>query len=91
MLAPPSAWTGSWAGLPGTHQRFSAVDGRAGAFGDDLVDAFFVDGGVAFWRRQRLDLSGGQGTELQSEETVTHVCTGSPVCSDPCKGDRNAP
>lgn len=34
----------------GTHQRFPAVDGRAGARGDDFVDAFFVYGSVAFWR-----------------------------------------
>lgn len=30
-----------------THQRLLAVDGRAGALGDDLVDALFVNGGVA--------------------------------------------
>lgn len=34
----------------GTHQRFPAVDGRASALGDNFVDAFFVYGGVAFWR-----------------------------------------
>lgn len=30
-----------------THQRLLAVDGRAGALGDDLVDALFVNGDVA--------------------------------------------
>lgn len=29
------------------YQRFLAVDGRAGAFGDDFVDALFVNSSVA--------------------------------------------
>lgn len=34
---------------------------------------------------RRPDLS-GRLTELPSAEAVTHVCTGSPACSDPCGG-----
>lgn len=32
---------------PDTYQRFFAVDGRPGAFGDDFVDALFVDSSIA--------------------------------------------
>lgn len=34
-----------------THQCLLAVDSRASALGDDLVDALFVNGGIALWNR----------------------------------------
>lgn len=41
-----------------THQRLLAVDSRAGALGDDLVDALFVNGSVALWKRQTGEREG---------------------------------
>lgn len=48
----------SLGGLLVTHQRLLAVDSRAGALGDDLVDALFVNGGVALWNRQTSEREG---------------------------------
>lgn len=55
----PPPWTQPHYGVP-------AIGRGAGAPADDLVDAFLVDGGVAFLRRRRPRRGMGRHREGQS-------------------------